>query len=481
MGQSVENKCSVDSATLELFRSKVEQMSGTSAVGYRKAFACLCDYVWQHAETAGISSTFFVTNWVVSMYWRGFTEKTVLHYLDLISSLYSSAVKAGELPATDAFKSVKAKIRRLSPEMGRPGITEESFARFARFTKLAGRRDDETALFADILLFALINKGMRIAEAAVLKCDDLPRYGDESRAIAQKYLDPRRRYVFPLRQSYRTGRQIEMHATMKVARLLLSHNIALAGSVEETLRSYWAYAALKTGAAATSVVGALGGVPEGLPVLRLCADEAPATADVAADVARMVTGLFLSDPVGWYAMRLRPGVKYDTLVARLSELKGQVATPELFYPMEEIARRVGKKLLYKEVPVLPGILFFRSRLTDIQPLFARIGEWAWCYKTGNTYSAISEWEMSRFRQAIGAFTPETDIVPSGTVALQKDDRVVILGGIFAGQSATFHSEQKEGNAPGAGRTIYRLLLSSDNGIEWAVKLDPRLVKKISDN
>lgn len=456
-------------------------MSGVSAVGYRQALACLYGFVLEHPEISGASPTVFLYNWIVSMFWRGFTAKTAIHYLDLISSLHSSAERDGEVEITDAFRVVKAKTRELAPEIWNKHISEDDFLRFANFTKLAGKVDENLAVFADIVIFSLINKGMSFADVANLKCSDLSKYGDDSVIIAQKYAEPRRKYVFPLRQSYRTPHQLEKYVKTKILHLLLSRNIAVPGGVEDAIRSYWAYAALKCGVSGTAVVNELGSVPEGLPILHLCSDgmSIPA-ADKSADIASVVSGVFLSNPVDWYAMRLRHGVKFDSLIARFSALKGEIMQPELFYPIEEIARRLKKRIVYKEVPVLPGIIFFRSRLTDIQPLFVKIGDLAWCYKNGNAYSSISSSEMERFQQAIGSFTPATEIRPVGTYKPEKNDRVEILGGMFAGRSARFDSALTGYDGDGSARMIYRLLLPSGNGIEWVVDLDSRLVRVAAD-
>lgn len=475
-----------DSRTLGVLRSGTDAMTASSAAGYKKALASISDFALDHPELEGVPSVVFLCDWMVEMSLRGLTVKTAVHYLDLVSALYTSAVKEGRAEPTDAFRCVKARVAQLASDQWQPRISDEEFARFCNFTKLSHgnpeRSDnDGDRLFADIVLFSIANNGMSLADVATLRRADLDGCGFESRAIAERHTDSRRRYVFPLGQSQKTPRRLENYVRVKVAQLLLSRDIGLAGSVDDTVRGYWAFAALKSGVSGTTAVRVLGAVPEALPVLRICAGETDFAADIAADVSRTVASIFLSNPVEWFAMRLRPGVEYDMLLRRLSSLKGRAVRPELFYPMEEISRRVGRRIVCKDVPVLPGIVFFRSRLTDISTLFAGIGDLAWCYKAGNSYSAIPLREMERFQQAVGTFTPGTEILPVGSVRPGKNDRVEILGGMFTGCTAAFDSERIESTSGGTVRTIYRLLLSSDNGIEWVVALDPRLVRKVPDN
>ena len=484
MPLNTEIKYLNDTQILDFFRSETERMPETTAVSYRKAVACMTDFVMSYSELTDVSSAFFLENWVVYMFWRGLTAKTALHYLEMISALCTSVVKDGwmDAKAQESFRQVKARFKQhLPPDAWRCSLSDEDFARFAAFTQRAGRRVENDALFVDILLFSLINKGMNITDVANLRSDDLSCYDEHSRGIAQKYTDSHRRYVFPLQQSDRTARQLDKYVRVKLEQMLSARRIRLSGCLENTLKTYWAYAALKSGVCGSDVVKALGSAPDGLPVLTLCEGASlPENNGTSVDPAHIVANLFLADSVGWYAMRLRNGVQFEKLSARLAGLPAKVRVPELFYPMEAIRHRVGKRTIRKEVPVLPHIVFFKSRLSEIQSLFAWIGDIAWCYKTGNAYSRIPSWEMERFQQAIGSFTADTEILPAGTIPLRKNDRVEILGGMFAGHSATIDTAIKNSPLSGAGRLIYRLVLPADNGVEWVVNLDSRLIKSTQD-
>ena len=463
-----------DSELFGFFCSHTDCMGGRTALGYRKAIACMQAFAVEYPDQHGICSAPFLQNWLLWMFWQGYSFKTAVHYLDIISALYTSVSLAREscLDAAPAFRQVKAKVLKLGPDVWQRTVSDDEFAAFANFARASGRSaDSELALFGDIMLFSLINRGMNVSDVVRLKCDDLETYCDESREMARKYTSPHRRYVFPLRQSEMTPRQLETYVRETLCRVLLSRNIRVLGTLEHTLKTYWAYAALRSGACGSEVLRGIGTVPAGLPALALCAENEADGFSVSA-LASAVTRFFLYNPSGWYALRLKNGVDYNNLTARLSALGPKMPCPELFYPMVEHENRNGKT---RKVPILPGIVFFKSRMSDIQPLFAEIGDIAWCYKTGNAYSQISLKEMACFQQAVGQFTPDTGLFPAGSTVPRKNDRVVILGGMFAGHRANFDSAYDEDSGKGGGRTIYRLMLTADNGVEWIVDLDSRLV------
>ena len=172
-------------------------------------------------------------------------------------------------------------------------------------------------------------------------------------------------------------------------------------------------------------------------------------------------------------MRLRHGVKYPRLLARLDE--AALSLP-LFYPTQEIASRTGRRLVFKNEPVIRDIVFFKSEPAGVVRVFREIGDIAWCYRENGTgpYSRIHAADMERFQQAIGHFTPDYEVAPLGELPHRPGDRVVVLGGIFTGLQGEIAGIEQ--TADPAAPVLYRILLSADNGIEWRVALDPRLIK-----
>lgn len=458
-------------------------MTGSSAGNYRKAWLSLSAFTAENPTVETLPCERFLNSWIVFMYSRGLTLKTALHYFDIVAALYTAAVKDGKADPTTKFRDVKARIKSVEKQLWRRPIDDKTFNRFTSFTKSAFKQGTESGMFTDILIFALLNRSMLLREILMMKRDAMDDLEGESLEIARRYAEPRRRYIFPLKQSQLTAAQLGNYVKTKFTTLFLKRNIIMTGSVDDTISSYWAYGALKSGLSPAMVTSFLRCSPPGLPALGLLESDSPVplTDQERKDIQNSVSGVFLSEPVSWYAMRLRPKVKFNELTTRLDAIKKRVDRPRLFYPIEEIARKVKKKVIYDKVPVLPGIVFFRSRLIDIQPLFAEIGDIAWCYKSAGKYAFIPDIEMEKFRIAIGTVNDETEIVPAGTIRITKDDNIEIIGGILSGFCGTVKRLKARTAPDSSGRTIYRLLLPSDNGIEWEVKVDPRMIKKQNKN
>lgn len=471
MAQHIEIKALSCGELLDFFCVKTDSMSDASVSDYRKAVASLRNFISSESGSSPISQV-LIEDWLVYMSFRGMSVKTALHYLDLISSLYGMAVNDGLAVSSEMFAKTKARVKRLSADSWKPLVTQNDFSRMLNLTKTAYRQSGELALASDMILFSLVNNVMPIRQVALLKREDILGFPRESLTIAERHSNPKRRYIFPLDQTKRTPRQLEAYAEQLAAHLLDLRNIRILGDVQETVMTYWAFAALQCGIAASDVVGILGCPTSGIPSLVICSQTDDYSESRIARIRNTVSGVFLENPPAWYAMRLRPGVKFDTIDERVCALGANIRRPEFFYPCNEIARRLKKKLVYKQKPILPDIVFFKSRATDVQSLFAKIGDLAWCYTNDGSYASIPYHAMEQFQKAIGKFTPDYEVGPVGSISLRKGDRIVVAGGPFMGLEGEIKDETFDRE-----NVIYRILLwGENNDIEWRVK-DSRILEK----
>ncbi|MDE6510936.1 MAG: hypothetical protein K2L00_02410, partial [Muribaculaceae bacterium] len=446
-----------------------------------------------------------ITDWLVNQWLLGHPFSTASLYLDIISALYGAAVKAGELPSTDLFSDLKFRLRQLGQKGWGSGINEEIFARALRLTKNAHRLLLDDSIAADLMLLSLTHSLQPIQQLALLKrepgshAETAKEEGPQKintvlwaslhemqeEPLVQQIIDrhchnARKKYIFSLNQSQRTPLQIKKQVFKMANALFRRARLPQATDPNHTVESLWAYAALTAGVPASTVVAHLGHAPLGLPVLKLvrnciASEDLRLKTEDLAPVGRV----FLDNPARWYAMSLRPGVRFTQVCRRIQMLSKPFSSQdlrpktqdflsdiELFYPCEEIARAIGKKIVIKQRPFIHSVVFFKAKLTDIGPLFARIGDLAWCYRQsarpGAPYADITERQFRLFQQTIARFTPDYEVAPTGELELKKDDRVQIVGGLFAGHTASFDSVAHV--AEYATPTFYRYNIIGENGI-----------------
>lgn len=494
MSQTIADKLIGADELLSFFSSRTNVMSEKSARAYNKALSAFRQY----ALTNGIDITGFsgndVENWAACMLLGDMTVKTAAYYLDNVHALFNAAHKEGLIESVPPFKSVGERLRRLDPATTGPFVDGDTLSRFILHLKSHSYADAEQAAAADIVMISLLNRGMAPKDIAMLKKDDMGRLTPESAEIAGRNIDSRRAYIFPLRQSALTPAQLERLTGRLVTDLLQRHGIPCTGSATSTLRTLWACAAIRSGISPTLAVATLGSHPAGMPALSLCT--MPDIPDyLADDITAHVNETLLDNPSRWYAMRLRPGVKFAQVSTRLDDMPARRRPNDIFYPCEEIARRIGKRIIFENRPLISDIAFMRSRATDLGHTMAAIGDLAWCYtvtgRPGSAYAPIPDAAMHEFQCAIGSFTPDYEVAPLGALEVRPGDRVIVIGGLFSGYEGlvetieghrtlteTEQTDREDAASATSSTTIYRVIFPDARGLEWRVSLDSRLLRPL---
>lgn len=417
-----------------------------------------------------------IADWLVNLQMSGVARGTVERYLKGLSGYYTKAVKENIAPKTDAFKVLTNAFKVDGVQMWSESVTRKDFDKFLSMTKLFTCQRNTDSLAEDIIMMSLMNGQMPLSKVAMLKVNEALQMDKDSLAIVNRHREPARKYVFPLRQSMLTKRQLADLVNGLVMDYLQKRNIRCFTTADETLKSYWAYAALREGIPPHVLSSTPGFPPMGMKILSLFPKAKDGRESISEVNASSVAGIFLSNPLQWYAMRLRPRVSFTDLKVRFSQLKDELETPDMFYPCEEISKRTGKKVMFESKPIIGNIVFFRARVTDILPIFYRIGDLAWCYKytneQGSAYAAIPKESFIRFQQTIGYFTSDYEVAPIGALKPQVNDRVVVVGGPFQGINAVVKDINSQDE-----NIIYRLHFIGDNGIDYRLSLDSRMVRK----
>ena len=473
--QCSENQEAKHVSILDFFRNATKEKAAT-ARAYQAAAVSFCNFATAfgiNVENLTESDTY---NWVAYMWANGIKPSTSAHYLNILASLYSLAFREGLIDTKPAFSVIRKAIQSQVSAMPLPDIRSVS-EKLHRFFHKKASGSAETIMYEDILRILLIEPDMSLADVATLTRDTQLSYSNE---IVTHYAENRRKYVFPLKQSTLTKLQLIRKVSSELRDIMASNGLNIRDGnvpVSEIIAALRFITALRCGARATDAMAATG-----CGIFRLPGVYVNAATDVTRRDAtnRMIAEYLNDNHSRWYAMRMRHGIDYESITTRLEICRKEIPVPELFYPCQEIARRIGRRLVYREHPLISDVVFFRSRPSDITLLFSKIGDLAWCYSTRQSdgtfvYSAISKLEMESFQNTIGIFTPDVNIYPLGTLAPEEGEPVIVLGGPLVGRTGHFDSVVNDKD----GSVLYRLILPGNNGIEWRAAIRPKLVKQLS--
>lgn len=476
MTDKTGNKAFTTTEAIEFFKSRINRLSGeTTREAYRKALMQFQGFASAQSLSDETITQTVLEDWYVAMRFRGLTAKTASYYLDNICSMYASAVKEDKTAPTDDFSNVRAKLKAID-ERDSPFLVTDSHVRKLKSLCPAPGAENNSVV-PDTILISLVNGCMPLREVATIKKDTLANLNPQGNEIARRNIDAKRKYIFPLGQTLMTPRQAESHLVTEITECLKVNGIPVVSTPMGTIKSLWAFTALKSGATASDVVSVLGEAPAGMPILSICKPNAVGESMKKA-LYEMVAEAICRETTHWYAMRLRPRVGFDDVLKRFSSKATDLKKPEMFYPCREIARRIGKKLVWQEKPIISDVVFFKSRPSEIYPMFMQLWDLAWCYRTDRerrgSYAIIPDAAMQLFQETIGKFTPEYEVAPMGQLILRPDDRVVVIGGDYAGLTGKILETDKNGHDEG--NTVYRIMLLGANGGKWNVGIDARLIR-----
>lgn len=474
----------IKGCAVTLFRVKISEVSNSAS---RKSFAQVTESFNLFMSGTPVRLSDFnenlVSEWVSWLFCNGYTYKTVVYYVNRLSSLYGKVAGDGLTEGREGFSAVKEKLKKASAISLEINSITDCFGRLRRMVLTDCSTNSARQLAKDLVLFSLYNGGLSFRRLAGYRKDDYQGSDEAVMAIVERYSKAKNKYLFPLNQSERTPNQLESAISSLFSDALRSAGIKLSsygGSIPVDL---WVRTAMNCGIPAADIAGCVEQTDSVNPVCSFAVRN-ELTAGRIAEIRSRVARILSRNPEDWYAMQFRPHVTYERVQERL--MNTGISFTGSFYPMEEIVRRVGKKLKRESRPVIPGLLFFKSRATELPALFFHIGDLAWGYRYDRNargpYAVIPQKAIEDYERAVGQFVESMDAYPEGTFHFEPGDKVEITGGDFRGQPAIFEKEVRElGDGPHAARRIsYRLKLAGTANFSWVVELDPRQMAKITD-
>lgn len=417
--------------------------------------------------------------WASMLLFQGYSPKTVANNaLKRIATLYNKAVDEGLAAETDAFRLLRNRLEASATDGVDFSGNSATFDKLHEL-QLADCEHSGLRLARDVVMFAVYMGGLSFEQLIDYKIDDFRGESDGAAEIVARYARPRNTYLFPLRRGETTEKKARLYVEHLFAAALTKFGLSMAATPTDTAAVLWAYAAVSCGIAPAEVAACIAHCRERVAVTAFV-EPAALTPEQIGQIRRQVESTLNRNPERWYAMHLRRGVDYEQLTQRIGERR--VTVGQLYYPMEDVVRRVGKRRVFETQPIIAWLVFFRSRVTELNRLFAAVGDLAWGYRytadRRSAYAAIRDEEVLHYQEAIGTLSDDTALLTDSEVDFHPGDHLIILGGAMNGRHGTFITERTAPGTP-SGRTIYRIKLAGGNHANWEVDWDPRLVKKIT--
>lgn len=468
---------------IDWFRVKAEQSpNGLTKTNLLRAVDALAQFTGGADISFSIFTEQMIGEWVSRLLFQGYTPKTISNnILKRLATLYNKAVEEGLAEPVSVFRDFQNALDGSRPSAIIPLDYGQAFTWLQSLIRTDFSASPRRQLAKDALLLAISMGGMSLGAIASFCKDDLAGSAEISGEIIARNSRPRCKYLFPLNQTQSTPRQLRHRVAMLLGELTLAPGLSMQPETPGALFALWAAAAMSCGIAASDIAACLPPEHRGSAITAFAVPSPLGDADVAR-IRRRVASLLSRNPIHWYAMHLRRGVDFDDLTRRLKDCG--ISLSEIYYPMEEIIRKVGHRKIFENRPVISWLIFFRARVTELDPLFRAIGDLAWGYRltreVGSPYAVVSRLEITRYQEAIGTLSPATEILPDESVSLSEGDYVVILGGPMNGRHGEFITEKRQRDGASGTKTIYRVRLAGGLNANWIVDRDPRLVRKITE-
>lgn len=448
------------------FQSVLSALSSASAMKYDRTLADFRRFLLSHNLSADTLTGGDIYDYAVESLWRGQSPATVIQRLNILNSIFRRRTASAQSPIAEPREMARL-IGEPSFELP-PLLKTPVYERCLTTLRTIAADGGATAIGADLLLYSVLNPSLAPDKLILLTKSDIAGSKGLSRQILRRNAASRRKYVFDLRQSYRTPRQIAA-AVIESLRGDFGH-LAPGGdiSLARLAGSLRAAIAMRCGATASRAEAELtAGAPYTLPPRP--ADMSPRTGEPRPEGE--IEQLLTQGQTGWYVLRMRRGVSFDELQQRI--VARIHPSPELFYPVETVRKKLRGRNILVEQPFISQTVFVRTRREDLLPLMREIGDLAWCVRLSREADAapavVPRREMTRFQQAIGIFTPDTELYLPGTLKARPGEKVILIQAGYTDRHAIIEDVVRSDS----GTVLFRVRLNTDFGYEWRATVDSR--------
>lgn len=427
--------------------------------------------------------------WGATMIEKGIAVSSRKRYFTKLGSIYKEfTTEEGIVADEDPFESAKAILDSNRSEFYEKILmaTTQLEECFDSIVKDAERRPSLA-----VFLYLLLNASPDIEKAIALRTEEYTHtFAQLDDVIAPEAFHHRRRYVFNLSQSQKRMPQLVKEVCSDIHRYLWTKGVKLDGArldkeyIGAVITSLWISKAREIGIGFSDICAAVVTMPREVDYLSHVRPSDISLNEIES-IKRRVADSFAPATSRWYAMKLRRGVSFDSVCTTMRALLPTVFHKiEFFYPVREVAKRDGKKIVREKIPFIPDIVFFNTLPRYVKDIDSTIRDnnIGWVFRIVNTldsgYSIIDNSSMLTFEKAVGRFSSDMKIMVTDRPPVEIGRRVRITGGIMEGYEGTIYdvSNDIDNNC---GR-MFCIKLSTANYVRLQVNVEDYYIEPIDN-
>ena len=361
----------------------------------------------------------------------------ITQYLQYFRSLYNKALREGSLPKTNAFEDVgSAKAKAVQSH----NYSSECVTTLQKIAEFDLQDKPHFARIRDLFLFAVFTGGLSYETLCALKKTDLQAGylqlpGGRRQKLLPVLLQTIERHrtadevsLFPIGQANSDCYQNHYKYVEAVFLMAGVHPISID---DDTALQFYLSIGQDLGIKAAHLKSVVDRLPAGSSLSLI--EKEFISQEKADEISERIVSAVKDYRSHWYSMRM---FKSEEEIEKDIQSDKSLKEIELYYPIEEITKRVGKKIEEVQSPVIKNILFFRTQEDTVKRLARMLYGRANIYKTRTSekesYAIIPDYEMYLFRMIVSNGAEEISFDQIEKEEFTAGRRVRIMEGKFCG-------------------------------------------------
>jgi transcription antitermination factor NusG len=295
-----------------------------------------------------------IRSWVDSLLPR-LTIATIIRYIESLGQINKHAIRLGYIDRNYIFENIREYIDGLS-EGGFDKVSKTLVEVVQKLSRVQ-RTDPPTVGYAiDAYLYSFYHAGLDIDAVIELQDDSQLCQMPQTAALKAKYFDPRRKYIFPLDQWKRTTKQIKLSIEKDLQHYIRTKEMKVGGRTNaEFITNAWVAAAKTCGISNADICACCPQVM-GNPKLK-GVEPSDLNQTQIDEIKSKVANVIIDMVPHWYAIRF---IGKDDLVRKSIKEICDTTPYTIYYPIEEVYKKIKKKRVVESRPTIRNIMFIQT-------------------------------------------------------------------------------------------------------------------------